>query len=141
MDARLRDVAVVRDHGSAKRGASLQAALRNQNLKIVEVDLSPSSKEKEQGLFLNKLRQGSHVLCLIIGLTLITNYWSQLQSFVKLFINYSCNAIMSMWYNVKKETGLSHAEDLRLVPDCKYSETDDTDLMASSIKERVQCRS
>ena len=105
MDARLCDVAVVRDHGSAKLGASLQAALRNQNLKIVEVDLPPSSKEKEQGLFL--LRQGSHVLCLIIGLTLITNYWSQLQSYVKLFINYSCNAVMSMWYNVKKKRALA----------------------------------
>ena len=72
MDARQSDVAVVRDDGSAKRGVSLLAALRNQKLKIIAVDLSPSSSEKEQGQFLNKLRQGSHVLCLVIGQSLIT---------------------------------------------------------------------
>ena len=81
------------------------------------------------------------MLCLVIGQSLITNYWSQLQPFVKIFFNYNCNGVMSIWYNVTKETGLSHTEDLRLVPDGEYSETDDIESVASSVTERVQCRS
>ena len=71
MDARQSDVAVVRDDGSAKRGVSLLAALRNQKLEIIEVDLSPSSSEKEQGQFLNKLRQGG-VTCSVSSLAKVS---------------------------------------------------------------------
>ena len=138
MDLRIIDVIIVRDHGSAKLGAKLHAALKSLNLKIIEMDLPSASSEKEQAQFLNKFGQGSHVFCLVFGLTLITNYWSQLQSFVKRYTDYSPSTVVFVWYNVSKEMALGRAEDLRRVPDCEFSEADDADSIALGIRVRVK---